>query len=210
VPSPSSDLPGATAPEPGATSDRQLPPLVSRRVRLRRIAERDASFLYDLMTSPRAGGRVRYAGATPSPEAVAAGLWESVLAQFIVESTADHQPLGLAALTSPNFRDGFAYVSALGAMERRSLGRVAEGVLLTVNYGFRLWPFRKLYMEASEESLRAFSSGLGRLFEEEGRLRGHVFWNGRYQDVAILAVYRQVWEQTAPAVLERLGAAADG
>lgn len=193
------------APAAGAAA----PVLATRRIRLRRIAERDASFLYDLMTSPNAGGRVRYAGATPSPDAVAAGLWESVLAQFVVEGARDDAgPLGLVALTSPNFRDGFAYVSALGLPERRGLGRIAEGVLLAVHYGFSLWPFRKLYMEASEESLAAFASGLGRLFEEEGRLRGHVFWNGRYQDVAILAVYRELWEELAPRTLARLGAAA--
>ena len=38
---------------------RDLPQMSSRRVRLRTITDRDSTFLYELMTSPEAGGRVR-------------------------------------------------------------------------------------------------------------------------------------------------------
>ena len=73
-------------------------------------------FLYDLMTSPAAGGRVRFAGATPSPEKVASSLWDSVLAQFVVEGVTARRPL-VVSITSPNFRDGYAYLSAVGTPE---------------------------------------------------------------------------------------------
>jgi RimJ/RimL family protein N-acetyltransferase len=152
--------------------------MATRHVRLRHLAERDSPFLYELMTSPLSGGRVRFGGATPSPDKVRASLWESVLAQFVIEGAASGEPLGLVAITSPNFRDGFAYVSALGQPEARGRGLVMEGVFLGVHYAFLTWPFRKLYMEASEESHQAFGSGLGMFFAEEGRLRGHTFWNG--------------------------------
>ena len=56
--------------------------LSSQRIHLRALADRDKHFLYQLMISPQAGGRVRFGGATPSPEKVASSLWESVLAQF--------------------------------------------------------------------------------------------------------------------------------
>jgi hypothetical protein len=61
-------------------------------------------------------------------------------------------------------------------------------------------------MEATEESYRTFYSGLGHFFSEEGRLRQHSFWNGRYMDLAIFAVYRETWARLSPAVLHRLGA----
>lgn len=171
------------------------PPLASRRVRLRRIEEGDRRFIYELMSSPDAGGRVRYGGSTPSPEKVAATLWDSVLAQFVVETVSSQHPVGLVAITSPDFRNGFAYVSALGQAPAQGSGLIAEAALLAFNYGFVTWPFRKLYMEATDDSFQAFKSGTDRLFREEGRLLDHVFWNGRYVDVITLAVYRQTWEQ---------------
>ncbi len=176
----------------------------TRRIRLRVITEQDSFFLYELMTSPHSGGRVRFAGATPSPEKIASSLWDSVLAQFIVEGISTQKAFGLVAITSPNFRDGFAYMSALGPSETQGLGLIAEGVLLAFHYAFTTWPFRKIYMEATEESYEAFKSGLGRFFVEEGRLKEHVFWNGRYVDLLILAVYRETWARDAATMLSRL------
>ncbi len=182
------------------------PPMSSRRIRLRIITDRDNFFLYELMSSPQAGGRVRFGGATPSPDKIASSLWESVLAQFIIESASSQRSLGLVAITSPNFRDGFAYTSAVGLPEAQGAGLIAEGVLLGFNYAFMTWPFRKMYMEATEESYRAFKSGLGRFFSEEGRLRNHSFWNGNFMDLLILAVYRETWARYAPVFLNRLHA----
>jgi RimJ/RimL family protein N-acetyltransferase len=178
----------------------------TRRIRLRIITDRDNFFLYELMSSPQAGGRVRFGGATPSPDKIASSLWESVLAQFMIESASSQKSLGLVAITSPNFRDGFAYSSALGLLEAQGTGLIAEGVLLGFNYAFMTWPFRKIYMEATEESYQAFKSGLGRFFTEEGRLRKHSFWNGRFMDLLILAVYRETWARYAPVFLNRLHA----
>jgi hypothetical protein len=31
-----------------------------------------------------------------------------------------------------------------------------------------------------------------------------MFWNGRWRDVFILAVYRKTWERLAPTMMERL------
>jgi RimJ/RimL family protein N-acetyltransferase len=180
----------------------------TQRIRLRTITDRDRHFLYELMTSPQAGGRVRFAGATPSPDRIATSLWESVLAQFIIEGSGSGEALGLVAITSPNFRDGFAYLSALGLPTVQGSSLIVEGVMLGFNYAFLTWPFRKIYMEAAEESYTEFKSGLGRFFSEEGCLRQHTFWNGRFMDLVILAVYRETWDQHAPRMLNRLCAGA--
>lgn len=176
----------------------------TRRVRLRPIGEQDRRFIYELMTSPQSGGRVRFGGATPSPEKVAATLWESVLAQFIVESARSGQQVGLVAVTSPDFRNGFAYLSALGVPETHGSGLVAEAALLAFHYGFTTWPLRKIYMESTDDSFDAFRTGLDDFFQEEGRLRDHVFWNGRYVDMVILAVYRETWSRLAPRMVKLL------
>lgn len=169
--------------------------MCSRRVRLHPITDHDSAFLYELMSSPEAGGRVRFAGATPSPEKIAASLWESVLAQFIAEGVTSGAPLGLVSITSPNFRDSFAYMSAIGSPAAQGSGLMAEAVLLAFNYAFATWPFRKIYMETTETSYGFFRSGLKRFFREEGRLREHTFWDGRYVDVMVLAVYRETWAE---------------
>lgn len=174
------------------------------RVRLRTLADTDSAFLYELMSAPDAGGRVRFAGATPSPEQIVASLWENVLAQFVIEGVSTGRPLGLVALTTPNFRDGWAYLSAVGPPSAQGSGLIAEGVLLGFDYAFRTWPFRKVYMEVSETSYGAFRSGLGRFFTEEGRLREHAFWDGRYRDLFILSVLRATWAEQTPEVLARL------
>jgi hypothetical protein len=136
--------------EPGQHRHPAHPPLNSHRVRLRPIAERDRGFLYELMCAPDAGGRVRYGGATPSPEQVAASLWENVLAQFVVEGAESATPIGLVAVTTPMFRDGHAYLSAVGTPRAQGSGLVLEAVLLLCNYAFSTWPLRKLYLEATE------------------------------------------------------------
>jgi RimJ/RimL family protein N-acetyltransferase len=196
-----SENPSAPPPPP---PNRSSPLMSTRRIRLRVITDRDSHFLYEMMTSPQSGGRVRFAGATPSPEKIASSLWESVLAQFIIEGIGSQKPLGLVAITSPNFRDGFAYISALGPTETQGLGLIAEGVLLGFHYAFSTWPFRKIYMEATEESYQAFKSGLGRFFVQEGQLKEHIFWNGRFIDLLLLAVYRETWAHHASTMLHRL------
>ncbi len=176
----------------------------TRRVRLRTLADADSGFLYELMSAPDAGGRVRFAGATPSPDQIVASLWKDVLAQFVVEGVSTGRALGLVALTTPNFRDGWAYLSAVGTPSVQGSGLIAEGVLLGFDYAFRTWPFRKIYMEVSETSYGAFRSGLGRFFTEEGRLREHAFWDGRYGDLFILSVLRATWAEQVPEALARL------
>ncbi len=187
-----------------APSRSEGPLMATRHIRLRVIADGDSEFIYQLMTSPYAGGRVRFAGATPSPDKIAASLWDSVLAQFIVEGLQQRKQLGLVAITSPNFRDGFAYLSVVGSPKAQGVGLVAEAALLCFHYAFTTWPLRKIYMESTEESYKGFSSGLNRFFQEEGRLRQHSFWNGTYMDLLILAVYRETWAHHAPRMLKRL------
>lgn len=190
--------------DPDPAAGRRPAPLRTRRVRLRTIADSDSAFLYELMSAPTAGGRVRFAGATPSPEQIASTLWDSVLAQFVVESTSSGRPLGLVALTSPNFRDGWSYLSAVALPDAQGSGLVAEGALLAVDHAFRTWPFRKIYLEVTATSYPAFRSGLGRFFVEEGRLAEHAFWDGAYVDLHVLAVPRATWAELAPDVLDRL------
>jgi acyl carrier protein len=65
------------------------------------------------------------------------------------------------------------------------------GIALFLRYTFMNWEFEKLYMEVPEYNFEQFASGLGRFFEIEGRLRGHLRTGTRAWDQLILAVYRE-------------------
>jgi hypothetical protein len=73
-----------------------------------------------------------------------------------------------------------------------------------VNYLFVNWDFRKLYAQAPEFNVPQFGSGKDRLLVEEGRLCEHVFFDGRYWDDVIFAVYRSEWERRSKPWLDAI------
>jgi acyl carrier protein len=68
------------------------------------------------------------------------------------------------------------------------------GISLFLRYVFTYWEFEKLYMEVPEYNFPQFASGLGRFFEIEGRLRGHLKMGERSFDQLIVALYRDTAE----------------
>ncbi len=53
-------------------------------------------------------------------------------------------------------------------------------------------------MEAPEFNIAQIKSGLGRFFHEEGRLKAHHYYDGRYYDQLLLALYREDFDQMSP------------
>ena len=70
-----------------------------------------------------------------------------------------------------------------------------EASFLFVNYLFTNWNFRKIYVEAPSFVLEYYKSALGRVFVEEGRLREHEYFGGRYWDKLICAIWRHDWDE---------------
>ena len=68
------------------------------------------------------------------------------------------------------------------------------GCGLFIEYAFSCWPFHKLYLDVADYNLEQFSSGVGRLFEAEGRLKDHHYLDGRHWDHHILAISRDRWK----------------
>ncbi|EQD25851.1 hypothetical protein B1A_22129 [mine drainage metagenome] len=84
-------------------------------------------------------------------------------------------------------------------------GAMVEGVALFLDEILRNWNFRKLYMEAPEFNVDQVKSGLGSFFHEEGRLKAHHFYDGKYHDQLLLALYRDEFEEMAPFIRRALG-----
>jgi hypothetical protein len=83
------------------------------------------------------------------------------------------------------------------------------GVALFLDYVFTCWNFEKLYLEVTEYNLAQFRSGMGRFFDVEARLRGHVWYAGRRWDQLTLALYRERWQRQAGRILGAVRAPAE-
>jgi RimJ/RimL family protein N-acetyltransferase len=168
--------------------------LVGRSVRVRPVEARDYDFLFRLYTDGDHLVRYRLRGSTPSPDAFLRFLWDQVVAQFIVESRDGH-PIGLVSAFEPDFRNRYIRIAACSVDSLQSSGLVLEGVALLVSYLFENFDLRKIYAESLETNYEQFAMGEGRLFEIEGRMREHEYLDGRYQDVVLLAIYRDAWRE---------------
>ena len=73
----------------------------------------------------------------------------------------------------------------------RGYGREAVGLLL--EYAFRYRNYRRVWLWVHGDNERAIRSYIACGFAEEGRLREHVFSNGRYVDAVYMGVLRDEW-----------------
>jgi len=180
--------------------------LQGKYARLRPLAQNDYAYLYDLSLSEQNNARWRYRGSTPSPEQFVTDLWSGVQAQFIIETPEPRTRAGLVVAYNADQANGTVYLAALidNAYHRKVWP--LEGVLLFVDYLFQNWNFRKVYAETPEFSAMHFASGTGKFFEEEGRLRQHQFFQGRYWDYIIYALRREHWENSGRATLQKFSA----
>lgn len=191
------------APEVPIREDRRLtvPSLRGRHVFLRPLNTDDYQSLRLAELSGERAVRWRYRGATVSPEQWARGLWDGILAQYLVCTRSAGRPLGLVLVYRPNFTDGHAMFAAEAFSSPEPSPLLMFGAALLLDYTFACWNFRKLYLEVSEYNLGQLASGVGRVFAEEGRLREHLWCAGRYWDQVTLALYRDVWARESQRVL---------
>jgi RimJ/RimL family protein N-acetyltransferase len=74
----------------------------------------------------------------------------------------------------------------------RGYGRDAISVLL--DYAFRLRNLRRVFLSVNGSNERAIRAYRASGFVEEGRLRAHVWSQGRYEDLVYMGVLREEWK----------------
>ena len=74
----------------------------------------------------------------------------------------------------------------------RGYGR--ESVALLVGYAFQHRNLRKVWLQVHAGNLRAVRAYAACGFQEEGRLRAHVWSNGQYEDLLIMGLLRTEWQ----------------
>jgi RimJ/RimL family protein N-acetyltransferase len=184
--------------------------LTGRWTHARPLLPGDLDFLYALLIDPVVGTSLRYQGATPGFEEFARHAWDGVLGQWLVSSSGSGEPLGVVVVASPDFRNGYAFLSVVGRREVVGSGVMLDGVACVLEHIFTCWPFRCLYFDVAEDNLRQFASGLGRFFVEEGCRREQVFMNNRFQDVHLLTLTRESWETNGAPLWRRLCSRGNG
>jgi|GEM_PF-1352525 len=176
------------------TSDSvQSTPARASRVRLRPVNPSDYSFLYELSVSPETGWSWRYRDQQPSYETFLRSLSTEVFAQYMIMRVESNERLGLAVCYRANFRNSHAFLALQGVPTAWGRGLLIEGANLFIDGLFDNYEFRKLYAECPEFNVASFRSGLGDGFVEEGVLREHERYRGRWWDLHYFALYRSTW-----------------
>jgi RimJ/RimL family protein N-acetyltransferase len=73
----------------------------------------------------------------------------------------------------------------------KGVGTEAESLLL--NYAFGDLNLRKISANIFAENIASLKAAAKNGFREEGRLKRHIFKNGDYQDLVVLAVFKEEW-----------------
>ena len=166
--------------------------------------------LYLRETSGALSSRGGLEGATPAFEEWLKQRSATALARFVVLGVADHRRLGLVFLFNVDMRNGHAHLAVSSFDATRPSPLVMMGCGLFIDYTFSCWPLHKLYLDVADYNLEQFSSGLGKLFEAEGRLKNHHYLDGRYWDHHILAIskdrWNSYWSRYSASVLEEVPA----
>jgi RimJ/RimL family protein N-acetyltransferase/acyl carrier protein len=161
---------------------------------LRPIEPTDFASLYAIELAPDNIHRWRFRGSTPSPDQYARSLFDGVLATFVVQEIERGSIVGVATCYNADLKNGLAYIAAATASAYQRRPAALEGVEMLVSYCFRNWQFRKLYLESPEYCYTDFAAPSLPIFRREGELKDHEYFDGRYWDRLILAIYRTDWD----------------
>jgi len=161
-------------------------------------------FLHHLATSERTGFRWGIVGTIVPTESFAESIWNGIWCQFIVANRVTNEPLGIVMGYRPNFNDGHASVAQVMVDEAQGSGLGIEGLGLFVNLLFQSFNLRKLYFEVLEYNISRFRDTVGTWLKEEGRLKDHSYFAGRWWDQSILALYRDDFNQKAQPLLQAI------
>jgi len=141
--------------------------------------------------------------APETPEAFQDSLWRGVLVQYAIQDLRTGRSVGFIRADNANLFFGFVYLTMMMHPAYRMKAWPLEGALLFANYLFTKFNLENLYAETTDSYLKQFASGIGTVFEVEGRLRNRVVINGTREDLYILTISREHWLAEGKPALDR-------
>lgn len=108
---------------------------------------------------------------------------------------ADGKPIGSMGIHNIDHRQGTATTGALiGEKEYWGRGYGSEAKMLLLEYAFNVLNLRKIYSNVISFNDRSYRYSLKCGYQEEARLKDHMYVRGEYWDFIWLSVYRKDWQ----------------
>ncbi len=164
-------------------------------VSLRPIESADLPHLYRAAMQPENAHRWRFGGMTLSQQEFANSLHAGALSTL---AAADESGIiGLLSAYNARLAHGTLYIAFLRADATRSPYAMFEAMFHFIEHVFRTWNVRKVYAEMPEFNYRPLLGSSAELFQLEGNLTGHSFFNGTFHDELLLALKPDSWKRYA-------------
>lgn len=165
---------------------------------LRPVDPRDIPKLYEISTSERNGFRWRHRGSFPSLQQFEAELHRWAFQQLVVIAPESNEVIGHVVAYNHDVINSHCCVAVLMSEAAVGRRRGREALDLFVMHLFRSYPLRKIYAEVPGATVTGVEpSTVGddtmQRFAIEGTLRRHWFIDGDYQDMVVVATYREAW-----------------
>ena len=175
--------------------------LQSERVTLRAARREDLPLLHgfnnDLEVELAGGGDPPMPQPLPMLEAEYEQNWSNGgrdNANFVIE--ADGKCIGGCALFNFNHTAQTAELGiGIGDKDYWGRGYGREAVTLLLHYAFHYRNLRRVWLEVHARNERAIRAYRACGFVEEGRLRAHVWSDGAYDDLVLMGVLRDAWDE---------------
>src|SRR3546814_470031 len=158
--------------------------------KLRAIRQDDIEFLYCSQVDVLGPGW-RHRGTTPSPAAFEAGLWSGSAVQLLAVEPKSGRTIGW--FNAYNYEPMDQVVSvAVARLSERQVGRAfLAGLMLFLDYVFRVLSVRKVYFEIAEYNLGALESFVDNPLRREAVLTERLLAVGRTWNLHMLSLTRQ-------------------
>jgi len=115
---------------------------------------------------------------------------DNVILALVLNGT--HKSIGHMGLHKIDYIDGTAVTgSIIGSEKHRNKGYGTEAKMLLLEYAFNTLNLRKVCSEVYDFNLRSKKCLEKCGYQEEGVKKKHVYRNGEYRDVHIMAVFKE-------------------
>jgi len=104
---------------------------------------------------------------------------------------------GFVSFSKTDLMHGFSFITLwIKPSLRKEQGLISYGLIATVEaiqFAFQHYPLRKIYQNIVSDNTNSLRP-TRKVFKEEGTLRDHYYFEGKYCDLTTLSVTRQDWE----------------
>lgn len=172
--------------------------------RLRPLQRGEGVAIYPWIMDSRTAHRWTNRGLLVSADVFEHRLWEDSLVSLLVSRDSYDTPLAWISISGTDLHSGYCSAAVVVRPDLIRTGIGFKAALLLVRYAFSVYPFRRIYFESPEFSVKDFKSAIGRWLDIEGVLRGNLYYAGSYWDKYILTATRERWDSGASSAAERI------